>query len=463
MPREYPTLLDLIGHTPVVRLQAVGAELGCTLLAKLEYLNPGGSNKDRIGLRMVEAAERAGKLGPGGTIVEPTSGNTGVGLALAAAVKGYRMIMVLPDKVAPEKIALLRAYGAEVVICPTAVEPDSPESYYAVSDRLAEEIPGAYKPDQYSNQDNPAAHYATTGPEIWEQTGGELDAVVISVGTGGSITGIARYLKERDPDLLIVGADPEGSIYSGTDVHPYLVEGIGKDTFPDTFDPSVVDDYVRVSDRDSFLVARRLAREEGILAGGSGGTSVHAMLETAKRLGPGKRILTTIPDGGRGYLSKIFDDNWMLEHGFLERRGPTPRIAEVLAFKSGSNGGLPDLVVCDSHEKVGAAIELMQRYGISQLPVVRRDPVESLADVIGSLNERGLLDRVFKHPDSLGEDVASAMGPPLPAVDSGDSVDEVFADLTGSGAAVVVVRAGKPLAVLTRSDLLEYLAHSRTE
>jgi cystathionine beta-synthase len=349
------------------------------------------------------------------------------------------------------------------VICPTAVDHDSPESYYSVSDRLAEEIPGAYKPDQYSNPENPKAHYATTGPEIWEQTGGELDAVVISVGTGGSITGTGRYLKEQNPELLIVGADPEGSIYSGTDVHPYLVEGIGKDTFPDTFDPAVVDEYVRVSDRDSFLVTRRLAREEGILAGGSGGTSVQAMLETARRHGPGKTILTTIPDGGRGYLSKIFDDNWMLEHGFLERRGPTPRIEEVLAYKHASNGGLPDLVVCAAHEKIGAAIELMQRYGISQLPVVRHDPVESLADVIGSLNERGLLDRVFRHPDSLGEDVTQAMGPPLPAVDAGDSVDDVFADLSGGGAAVVVVRAGMPLAVLTRSDLLEYLAHGRSE
>jgi cystathionine beta-synthase len=463
VPRSYPTVLDLIGRTPIVRLQKIGAELGCTLLAKLEYLNPGGSNKDRIGLRMVESAERDGKLRPGGTIVEPTSGNTGVGLALAAAIKGYRMIMVLPDKVAPEKISLLRAFGAEVVICPTAVDADSPESYYSVSDRLAEEIPGAYKPDQYSNPDNPQAHYATTGPEIWEQTGGELDAVVISVGTGGSITGAGRYLKERNATLLIVGADPEGSIYSGPDVHPYLVEGIGKDTFPDTFDASVVDEYVRVSDRDSFLLARRLAREEGILAGGSGGTSVHAMLETARRHGPGITILTTIPDGGRGYLSKIFDDNWMLEHGFLERRSPAPTIAEVLAYKHSSDGRLPDLVVCATHEKVGAAIELMQRYGISQLPVVRHEPVESLSDVIGSLNERGLLDRIFRHPDSLGEDVAAAMGPPLPAVDSNDSVDDVFASLTGGGAAVVVVLAGRPTAVLTRSDLLEYLAHGRPE
>jgi cystathionine beta-synthase len=461
MPAAYPTILDLIGNTPVVPLQRIGRELGCTLLAKLEYLSPGGSNKDRIGLRMIEAAERQGKLKPGGTIVEPTSGNTGVGLALAAAVKGYDLIFVVPDKVAQEKIALLRAFGAEVVICPTAVEPDSPESYYMVSDRLAEEIPGAYKPDQYSNPENPQAHYETTGPEIWEQTGGDLEGAVISVGTGGSITGIGRYLKERDPSILIVGADPEGSVYSGGPVHPYLVEGIGKDSFPESFDPSVVDEYERVSDRDSFLMTRRLAREEGILAGGSGGTSVVAMLRTAEKHGPGITLLTTIPDGGRGYLSKVFDDNWMLEHGFMERRAPLPTIAEVLAYKHSMNGGLPDLVVCEAHQKLGEAIELMQRYGISQLPVVRHAPAGSLADVIGSLNERGLLDRVFRNPDSLGEEVAVAMDPPLPAVDAEARVEDVYRDLTAGGAAVLVARSGMPAAVLTRSDLLEYLAHGR--
>jgi cystathionine beta-synthase len=460
VPPEYPTILELIGSTPVVRLQHVGRELAPTLLVKLEYLNPGGSNKDRIALSMIERAEETGKLRPGGTIVEPTSGNTGVGLALAAAIKGYKLIFVVPDKVAPEKIALLRAFGAEVVICPTAVEPDSPESYYLVSDRLAEEIPGAYKPDQYSNPGNAEAHYRTTGPEIWEQTGGKLDAVVITVGTGGSITGIGRYLKEQQADLLIVGADPEGSIYSGGPVHPYLVEGIGKDTFPASFDPSVVDEYVSVSDRDSFLTARRLAREEGILAGGSGGTSVFAMLQVAQRFGPEATLVTTIPDGGRGYLSKLYDDNWMIEHGFLERRGAPDTVAQVLAFKHAENG-VPDLVVCEAHQKLGEAVELMQRYAISQVPVVRNAPAETLADVIGSLNERDLLDRVFRNPDALGEEVAAAMQPPLAAVDVHDTVDQVFADLQAQRQAVVVVDDGRPQAVLTRSDLLEYLAHRR--
>jgi cystathionine beta-synthase len=461
MAREYPTLLDLIGGTPIVRLQKLGRATGANLLVKLEHLNPGGSNKDRIGLRMIEAAEREGKLRPGGTIVEPTSGNTGVGLALAAAIKGYRMIFVLPDKVAGEKIALLRAYGAEVVICPTAVPPDSPESYYNVSDRLAEEIPGGYKPDQYSNPGNPDAHYETTGPEIWEQTGGELDAVVISVGTGGSITGIGRYLKEQNPDLLIVGADPEGSVYSGDTPHPYLVEGIGKDSFPRSFDPSVVDEYVRVSDRDSFLTARRLAREEGVLGGGSAGTSVYALLKVAEKLGPGSTVLTTIPDGGRGYLSKLYDDNWMIQYGFLERHVPSPTISEVLRAKASEAGEVPALITIAAHQKIGEAIDVMQRYSVSQLPVVRNGELESLADVIGSLQDRDLLDRVFKNPAALHDDVAAAMQPPLAAVESDSTLDEIFATLTGRTNAVVVADAGRPVGVITRSDLLEYLAHNR--
>jgi cystathionine beta-synthase len=459
--REYPTVLDLVGGTPLVRLQRVGSERGPTLLAKLEHMSPGGSVKDRIGLRMIEAAEREGKLRPGGTIVEPTSGNTGVGLAIAAAIKGYRCVFVMPDKIAEEKRALLRGYGAEVVICPTAVPPSSPESYYSVSNRLAEEIPGAYKPDQYSNPANPQAHYETTGPEIWEQTGGEVDAIVFSVGTGGTITGTARYLRERRPDLLVVGADPEGSIFSQPDnVHPYLVEGIGEDFWPTTYDPSLVDEYVTVSDGDSFRTARRLAREEGLLVGGSGGTAVWAMLEVAKRFGPEATLVTLIPDSGRGYLSKLYDDNWLMEHGFLEREAPAT-IEEVLTFKRRQDPEVPELVTVQSHQRVGEAVDLMQRYGISQIPVLRHESADSLADLVGSIRERGLFERVFRSPESLEEDVAAAMEPPLPAVEIGESVDAVFSDLSAGNPAVVVARGGKPVGVLSRADLLEYLAHGR--
>ncbi|HVC87777.1 MAG TPA: cystathionine beta-synthase [Gaiellaceae bacterium] len=459
MADVYPTILDLVGSTPIVRLDRISQDVPGTILAKLEFLNPGGSNKDRIGLAMIEAAEREGSLKPGGTIVEPTSGNTGVGLAIAAAQKGYRCIFVMPDKMSQEKISMLRGYGAEVVITPTAVDHDSPESYYSVSSRLAEEIPGGFKPDQYSNMANPEAHYRTTGPEILEQTGGNLEAIVISVGTGGTISGVGRYFKEHAPQVKIVGVDPEGSIYtakSEADLHPYLVEGIGKDTWPETIDLDVVDEWLRVSDRDSFLAARRMAREEGLLVGGSSGSTIAGALTYAQRLGPDTRVLTVLPDSGRSYLSKFLDDNWMIEHGFLERSAPAPTVRELLRAKTGDT---PPLVTISAHQKVAEAIDVMERYSISQLPVVRDGEVLSLADVIGSLQDRALLDLVFKNADALHENVAVAMQGPLSAVDADASVDEIVTALTGGTNAVVVADRGKPIGVVTRSDLLEYLAH----
>jgi cystathionine beta-synthase len=449
------TFLDAVGDTPLVRLHRVASGIRPTVLAKLEMLNPGGSVKDRIGLRMIEAAEREGLLRSGGTIVEPTSGNTGHGLAIAAAIKGYRCIFVMPDKMSQEKVALLRAYGAEVVITPTAVAPESPESYYRVADRLTEEIPGAFQPNQYFNRQNPAAHYDTTGPEIWEQTRGAVDVVVAGVGTGGTITGIGRYLKERKPEVMVVGADPEGSVFSAPeeDPKPYLVEGIGEDFWPETFDPKVVDRYVRVSDRDSFLLARRITREEGILVGGSSGTALHAALEVGKELDESKTIVVILPDTGRNYLSKLYSETWMLQYGFVERP-EVLRVDEVLAAKA---GGLPPVVAVGAHEKVRHAIDTLQQHNISQAPVAREDSGD-VAALVGSIRERTLLDRIFRDPDALQADVAEVMAPPLPLVETADPIEMAFERLQ-QAPAVVVTHDGRALGVLTRSDLLEFLAH----
>jgi cystathionine beta-synthase len=447
------SFLDATGGTPLVRLRRVARGVRAPVFAKLELLNPGGSVKDRIGLRMIEAAERDGHLKPGGTIVEPTSGNTGHGLAIAAAIRGYRCIFVMPDKMSQEKVALLRAYGAEVVITPTAVAPESPESYYRVADRLTEEIPGAFQPNQYYNRENPAAHYETTGPEIWEQTEGRIKVLVAGIGTGGTVTGVARYLKERNPEVMVVGADPEGSVFSGDEPRPYLVEGIGEDFWPETFDPSVVDRYVKVSDRDSFLAARAITRQEGILVGGSSGTALHAALEVARDLGPEDVVVVIFPDTGRNYLSKLYSETWMLQYGFIERP-EVVRVEEVLATKEGE---LPPLVAVGAHEKVRHAVDVLQQYGISQAPVAR-DESGDLAALVGSIRERALLDRVFRDPDALQADVAEVMGPPLPLVEGEDPVEVAFEQLQ-SAPAVVVARGGRAVGVLTRSDLLEFLAH----
>jgi cystathionine beta-synthase len=448
--------LDAVGRTPLVRLNKITRGVRPTILAKLEMLNPGGSVKDRIGLRMIEAAEREGLLKAGGTIVEPTSGNTGHGLAIAAAIKDYKCIFVMPDKMSQEKVALLRAYGAEVVITPTAVAPESPESYYRVADRLTEEIPGAFQPNQYYNSENPKAHYETTGPEIWDQTEGRIDVLVVGVGTGGTVTGTARYLKEQKPELQVVGADPEGSLFSGDEARPYLVEGIGEDFWPGTYDPSLVDRYVRVSDRDSFLTARAITRQEGILVGGSCGTAMFAALSEARDFAEDALIVVIFPDTGRNYLTKLYSDSWMLQYGFLERP-ELIRVEEILLAK---HGGIPPLVAIGAHQKVRQAIDRLQEFGISQAPVVREDSGEVSA-VVGSVRERAVLDRLFRDPDALQADVAEVMAPPFPMVEFDDPIEMAFAELQ-DGPAVIVTKKGEMLGILTRADLLEFLAHRQT-
>jgi cystathionine beta-synthase len=447
------TFLDAMGNTPLVRLHTVTRGVRPAVLAKLEMLNPGGSVKDRIGIRMIESAERAGLLKAGGTIVEPTSGNTGHGLAIAAAIRGYKCIFVMPDKMSQEKIALLRAYGAEVVICPTAVPPESPESYYRVADRLAEEIPGAYQPNQYFNPENPATHYETTGPEIWRQTDGDIDVFVAGVGTGGTITGVGRFLKEQNPAVTIVGADPEGSVYSGDAPRPYLVEGIGEDFWPATFDPSVVDRYVKVSDRDSFRTARAVTRQEGILIGGSAGSAVFAALQVARELDETKTIVVLLPDTGRQYLSKVYSDSWMLQHGMLDRPDVI-RVEEVLLAK---HGELPPLITVGAHDKVRQAVQQLQDADISQAPVVREESTD-VSQFVGSIRDRELLDRIFRDPDALQADVAEVMAPPIPMVEFDDPIESAFGELE-HGPAVLITKAGQVLGVLTRSDLLDFLAH----
>jgi cystathionine beta-synthase len=446
------SILDLVGNTPLVRLSKVTEGLRPLILAKLEQLNPGGSVKDRIGLSMLEDAERRGLLRPGGTVVEPTSGNTGHGLAMAAAIKGYKMIFVMPDKMSSEKISLLRAYGAEVVICPTNVDRESAQSYYSVADRLTREVPGAFQPNQYFNPRNPEAHYRTTGPEIWRQTDGRITTFVAGVGTGGTITGVGKYLKEQNPAVRVIGADPEGSIYSG-EIAPYKVEGVGEDFWPGTFDRDVVDEFIQVTDRECFVAARKLARQEGILVGGSAGLALHAAIQVAVDSKPDDVIVVLLPDTGRNYLSKFFSDEWMRQNGYLQRLVPA-RVREVIDSQS---DGVPELVSVGAGKSVGEAIDLMQQYGISQL-LVTENGTATGGGVVGSIQERTLLDRVYRDPAVVTTSVSTAMDPPFARVASGAPIEEAFEALLGGEPALMIVEGDVPVGVITRSDLLEFVA-----
>ncbi|MBV9545573.1 MAG: cystathionine beta-synthase [Chloroflexi bacterium] len=460
MPAEIlATILDAVGNTPLVRLPHIGSDTRTQLVGKVELLNPGGSVKDRIGLAMLEAAEGAGLVRPGATIVEPTSGNTGTGLAIAAALKGYRLVCVMPDKMSSEKIALLRAYGAEVVVCPTAVPRESPQSYYSVADRLAREIPGAFQPNQYFNLANPAAHEATTGPEIWRQTDGKITHFVAGMGTGGTITGVARALKRQNPAVQIVGADPTGSIYSAGDKFTpkiYKVEGIGEDFMPSTIDLDLVDRIEVVDDKESFLMARRVTREEGILIGGSGGSAVVAALRVACEIDdPEALVVVLLPDTGRNYLSKIFDEEWMRSNGFLEQF-PTHSVGEVVLQRH-----LPPFIGVQARDTVRAAIDTMQRYGISQLPVVegKTEAGEPVPRMVGSIEERTLLDRIYRDPTLVDSAVGAAMDPPFQTIPRSADVDEAFDMLLGGATALVITEREQPVGMITKLDLLEFVAH----
>ncbi len=448
------TVLDLIGNTPLVRLNRVTGDIGCTVLVKVEYVNPGASSKDRIAERIIDAAEREGTLTAGGTIVEPTSGNTGIGLALVAQQRGYRCVFVCPDKVSEDKINTLRAYGAEVVVCPTNVAPDDPESYYSVSDRLARDIPGAYKPDQYSNPNGPLSHYETTGPEVWRDTDGTVTHFVAGVGTGGTISGAGRYLKEvSNGRVRVIGADPEGSVYSGGTGRPYLVEGVGEDFWPTAYDPSIVDEVIVASDAESFELTRRLAREEGLLVGGSSGMAVAAGLKAAANLAAGDVMVILLPDGGRGYLGKIFNDRWMRDHGFLPA-AETPTVGDVLLSMGVTPAELPHV---RKDVTVREAIGTLRRHAMSHLPVLSARPPVVLGEVAGSIDEASLIAALASGEVLADDPLVGVIQPELPIIGFTASVAEAQQTLATTDV-LVVVSEGKPVGLLNRPALLAYLA-----
>jgi cystathionine beta-synthase len=451
------SVLDLIGSTPLVRLKRISEVEGISsvLTMKMETTNPGGSSKDRPALEMILAAELAGELQPGGTIVEPTSGNTGVGLAIVAAQRGYRCVFVMTDKVAPEKISLLRAYGAEVVVCPVAVAPEDPQSYYSVAERLTNEL-RAFRPNQYGNPNNPLAHEKTTGPELWQQTGGRITHFVAGAGTAGSITGVARYLKSKNPNVRIIAADPEGSVYSGGSGRPYLVEGVGEDFFPAAWSPELYDEVIPISDEESFLTARRVSETEGILIGGSGGLAVAAAIQVAKRADPDDIIVVLNPDSGRGYLSRVFDDDWMANFGFL--RECDQCVGAVLETR----GDTPQLLYVNPGQTVREAIEILRANDVSQLPVCKNTPPFAAAEVSGAVDELELMNAIANDPSVLDVEVERVMGPKLPTIGAGQQVAKAV-QMLDRAPALLVLSGGRPISVLSRTDVLTYFETIATE